>query len=117
MIILKGRPLRQKRVRAKIKGTLQVPRINIFRSNQRFYGSLINDALGETLAAVSDKEAKIGKGKTNTKTEKAYKVGVLLGEKAKKKKIKKVVFDRAGYKYHGRVRAFAEGARSEGLEF
>lgn len=115
MTVLKSRPLRQKRIRAKIKGTLKVPRLNVFRSNQRFYSSLIDDTLGETLVAVSDREVKSSKGKP--KAEKAYEVGVLLSEKAKKKKIKKVVFDRAGYKYHGRVRAFAEGARSGGLEF
>jgi large subunit ribosomal protein L18 len=112
---LKGRPLRQKRIRSKVKGTLAAPRLSVFRSNQRFYGSLIDDALGKTLAAASDREVKSGKGKP--KTEKAYEVGVLISEKAKKKKIKKVVFDRSGYKYHGRVRAFAEGARSGGLEF
>lgn len=115
MTVLKGRKLRQKRIRVKIKGTSSVPRLNVFRSNQHLQGSLIDDVLGKTAISIYDREVKSGKGKT--KTEKAYEVGVLLGEKAKKKRIKKVIFDRAGYKYHGRVRAFAEGARAGGLEF
>ena len=113
MIRLSGRKKRQKRVRAKIKGTLERVRLNIFRSNLHIYGSLVDDK-GKVIFSVNDKEVKDKKG---TGTEKAYKVGLLLGEKAKFKKITKVVFDRAGYKYHGRVRALAEGAREGGLKF
>ena len=113
MIKLSGRKKRQKRVRAKIKGTLERVRLNIFRSNLHIYGSLVDDK-GKVIFSVNDKEVKDKKG---TGTEKAYKVGLLLGEKAKFKKITKVVFDRAGYKYHGRVRALAQGAREGGLKF
>ena len=113
MIRFSGRKKRQKRVRAKIKGTLERVRLNIFRSNLHIYGSLVDDK-GKVIFSVNDKEVKDKKG---TGTEKAYKVGLLLGEKAKFKKITKVVFDRAGYKYHGRVRALAQGAREGGLKF
>ena len=113
MIRSSGRKKRQKRVRAKIKGTLERVRLNIFRSNLHIYGSLVDDK-GKVIFSVNDKEVKDKKG---TGTEKAYKVGLLLGEKAKFKKITKVVFDRAGYKYHGRVRALAQGAREGGLKF
>ena len=113
MIRSSGRKKRKKRVRAKIKGTLERVRLNIFRSNLHIYGSLV-DNKGKVIFSVNDKEVKDKKG---TGTEKAYKVGLLLGEKAKFKKITKVVFDRAGYKYHGRVRALAQGAREGGLKF
>ena len=113
MIRSSGRKKRQKRVRAKIKGTLERVRLNIFRSNLHIYGSLV-DNKGKVIFSVNDKEVKDKKG---TGTEKAYKVGLLLGEKAKFKKITEVVFDRAGYKYHGRVRALAQGAREGGLKF
>ncbi len=109
-----GRALRQKRIRSKIKGTLSIPRLNVFRSNQHIYGSMIDDVTGKTLISVSDKELK--KSGQKNKTEKAFEAGVLIAGKAKKKKIQKAVFDRAGYKYHGRVKAFAEGARSEGIK-
>ena len=109
-----GRALRQKRIRSKISGTSSIPRLNVFRSNQHLYGSLIDDVSGKTLISVSDKELK--KTDKKTKTEKAYEAGVLISEKAKKKKIQKAVFDRAGYKYHGRVKAFAEGAKSGGIK-
>src|SRR3989304_4061991 len=114
MIRSSGRKKRQKRVRAKIKGTFERVRLNIFRSNLHIYGSLVDDDKGKVIFSVNDKEVKDKKG---TGTEKAYKVGLLLGEKAKFKKITKVVFDRAGYKYHGRVRALAQGAREGGLKF
>ena len=129
---------RHKRVRAKIIGTAQVPRLCIFRSNKYIYGQLIDDNKGKTLLSVSDKEIKKPKQKlekkkpasakaTAGKEEKdiirtgkvavAYEVGKLLAEKALKNKVKKIVFDRGGYKYHGRVKAVAEGARDAGLIF
>ncbi len=110
-----GRRDRQKRVRAKIKGTKDIPRLNVFRSNLYIYGSLIHDEAGKTILSVNDKEIK--KREDKTKVEKAFEVGILLGERAKTKKIKKAVFDRAGYKYHGRVKALAEGTRKGGLSF
>ena len=112
---LEKRKIRHRRIRSKVKGTSTIPRLSVFRSNQYFYGSIVNDDLGETILSVNDKESKKARGKT--KTELAYEAGVIIGEKAKKKKIKKVVFDRSGYKFHGRVGAFAQGARKGGLEF
>lgn len=128
-------------MRAKIFGTPKTPRLCVFRSNQHIYAQLINDEKGETLASASDLE--LNEKRTNTethrKTEKqkrpsvssekisdsvflkkalvAYEVGKLVAQKANSKKIKKVVFDRGGYKYHGRVKAVAEGARKGGLKF
>ena len=112
---LEKRKIRHRRIRSKVKGTSTIPRLSVFRSNQYFYGSIVNDELGETILSVNDKESKKARGKN--KTELAYEAGVIIGEKAKKKKIKKVVFDRSGYKFHGRVGAFAQGARKGGLEF
>lgn len=109
-----GRSLRKKRIRSKVSGTPAVPRLSVFRSNLHVYGSVVDDISGKTLVSVNDKELK--KSDKKTKTEKAYEVGVLISEKAKKKRIQKVVFDRAGYKYHGRVKALAEGARSGGMK-
>ncbi|MBN1325669.1 50S ribosomal protein L18 [Candidatus Falkowbacteria bacterium] len=109
------REARRKRVRAKILGTEKKPRLNIFRSLNHIYAQLVNDLSGKTMFSASDLELK---GKTKaTKTEKAKEVGKLLASKASVKGIKQVVFDRAGYKYHGRVKAVADGARESGLEF
>lgn len=137
---------RHRRVRAKISGTNKVPRFCVFRSNKHIYAQLIDDEQGKTLVAVSDqglKKPKISAGggsvfggknkklKTqikNKKTEEtqkpltgekalAYEVGKLIAEKAIKNKIEKVVFDRGGYQYHGRVKAVADGARDGGLKF
>lgn len=108
------RHLRHKRVRAKITGTSKVPRLCIFRSNKHIYVQLIDDEKRKTLVSVKDSEIKkINKGKIII----AKEVGKLLAEKALVKKYKKVVFDRAGFKYHGRVKALAEGAREAGLKF
>ena len=105
---------RHKRVRAKIKGTSKVPRFCVFRSNKHVYGQLIDDENKKTLLSAKDSEVKkTTKGKITI----AKEVGKLLAEKALAKKYKKVVFDRGGYKYHGRVRALAEGAREAGLKF
>ena len=107
---------RHKRVRAKIFGTAARPRLCVFRSAEHIYAQLINDEKGVVMAAASDLELKKSK-KKKTKTEKAFEVGGLIAEKALKKKIEKVAFDREGYKYHGRVKAIAEGAREGGLVF
>lgn len=103
---------RHRRVRSKIQGTAAIPRLCIFRSLKYIYAQIINDQTGKTLVSVNDSQIKKG-----NKTEKAKLVGKSLAEKALTKKIKKIVFDRAGYKYHGRVQALAEGAREGGLEF
>lgn len=102
------------RVRKKITGTEKVPRLVVFRSNKHIYAQVINDANGETIVAASDQ--KLAKVKVS-KVELAKKVGLNLANLARKKNIKNVVFDRAGYKYHGRVKALADGAREGGLNF
>ena len=105
---------RHGRVRAKINGTKEIPRFSVFRSNKDLFIQMIDDAEGKTLFSVSGKEIK-EKGKT--KLEMASLLGELTAEKANKINLKKVVFDRGGYKYHGRVKAVADGARKGGLEF
>jgi len=103
---------RHKRVRAKIKGTANVPRLCVFRSNSHIYAQLIDDTHSKTLALEKDFGIKI-KGKQ----EKAKEVGKQIALKAQELKIKQVVFDRGGFKYHGRVKAVADGAREGGLIF
>jgi len=113
-----ARERRHRRVRGKVEGTAQRPRLNIFRSLDNIYAQVIDDVAGHTLASAStvDKEAaKQVEGKN--KVEAAKIVGKLLGERAKSAGIDTVVFDRGGYRYHGRVAALAEGAREAGLEF
>lgn len=111
----KARLKRHIRVRAKISGTAERPRLNVFRSAKHIYAQLINDVKGETLVSASTVEKSFS-GVSGNK-EAAHKVGVLVAEKAKKAGISKVVFDRGGYLYHGRVKELAEGAREGGLEF
>jgi large subunit ribosomal protein L18 len=106
-----GRERRHRRVRAKVAGTPERPRLVVFRSLKHIYAQIVDDAAHRTLLTVSDSELK---GK---KTEKSSAVGKLVAEKAKAAGIKRVVFDRAGYRYHGRVKAVADGAREGGLEF
>jgi len=108
-----GRLRRHNRVRAKVFGTKEVPRLSVFRSNRGFFIQLIDDTEGKTLASVDSKELK-GKMK---KTDAAKEGGKLIAKKAVEKKISKAVFDRGGYRYHGRVKAVAEGAREGGLIF
>jgi len=109
------REQRRARVRKKIFGTASKPRMSVFRSNKYIYVQLIDDEVGKTLVSVSKEAKKLHEGKR--KTEAAYEAGKLLAEKAKKKKISSVVFDRSGYKYHGRVQKIAEGAREGGIIF
>jgi large subunit ribosomal protein L18 len=111
--MLKPRKRRHKRIRAKIKGTESCPRVCVFRSNQHIYAQLIDDEKNNILAQASDVSFK--KGLTNI--EKAKKVGEIIAKFAEEKKISEIVFDRAGYKYHGRVRALAESIREKGLKF
>jgi len=124
---------RHKTIRAKVFGTSKVPRLCVFRSNQYMYAQLIDDEKGKTLVAASDRELKKSpRGKKIEGKEQeirtgkvaiAYKVGKLIAKKALEKTtpthhpIEKVVFDRGGYKYHGRVKALVEGAREGGLKF
>jgi len=105
---------KKQKIRAKIRGNKDCPRLSVFRSNKGMYLQLIDDSAGKTLIGVYTKELK---GSKSDKTESALALGKLLAEKAKKKKIEKAVFDRGGYKYHGRVKAAAEGARKGGLIF
>lgn len=108
-----NRVKRHKKVRAKVFGTAEIPRLNVYRSNKSLFIQLIDDQAELTLASINDKEIKSGK----TKTDKAKEAGKLIAEKAKKANIKKVVFDRGGFQYHGRIKAMADGAREGGLEF
>lgn len=101
------------KIRRKIKGTAKRPRLVIYKSLLYTYAQLVNDEKGQILAASSDVKEKT-KG---TKSEKAHKVGMEIAKKAVDKKITEVVFDRGGYKYHGRVKAVAQGAREGGLKF
>jgi large subunit ribosomal protein L18 len=105
---------RRRRVRAKIVGTAERPRLSVFRSNRGVFAQLIDDADGRTIAAVNWIEADLRKLEP---MEQAKKVGELIAERAKEAGIESCVFDRGGYRYHGRVRALAEGAREGGLRF
>jgi len=135
---IEQRERRHHRIRAKVKGTKGVPRLSIFRSNRGLYVQLIDDEKGKTLVSASGEEM-VGESKIKSpklkvkskviktkrrkikkkiaKLEQAREVGKLIAKKALKKKIQKIVFDRGGYKYHGRVKAVAEGAREGGLNF
>jgi large subunit ribosomal protein L18 len=99
-----------------VAGSAERPRLAVFRSINQIYAQVIDDSTGHTLAAASSMEAKL-KGVGGTKTERAKQVGSLIGDRAKAAGVERVVFDRAGFKYHGRIRALAEGARESGLEF
>ena len=106
---------RHRRVRAKIYGTEERPRLCVFKSNKHIYAQIINDEKGFTLASASDLEIK--DLKKDKKIDLAQKVGELIAKKAKDKKIEIVVFDRGGFRYHGRVKTLAEEARKQGLQF
>ena len=110
------RQSRHARVRAKVSGTTSIPRLNVFRSNNNIFAQIIDDEASKTLVSASsiDKELKLENGGN---VDAAVKVGELLAKRAKKAKISKVVFDRGGYLYHGRVKALADAARENGLEF
>ena len=114
----KVRVRKHARVRAKIKGTAEQPRLCVFRSNKHIEAQIIDDVAGKTLVSASTYEKSIADSlKGKTKSEQAYLIGEEVAKRAKKKGIKTVVFDRAGYLYIGRVKSLAEGARSAGLEF
>ena len=115
--MISNRQKRHKRVRAKIHGSDKCPRLCVFRSNKHIYAQLIDDDKNKIIGAAKDAELKIKKREIKGKIDIATKVGELIAKKAIEKKISKVVFDRGGYKYHGRVKALSEGARKEGLKF
>jgi large subunit ribosomal protein L18 len=104
------------RIRKKLSGSQERPRLTVFRSNKQIYAQLVDDLTGKTLLAVSSLDKAIAENKVK-KTEQAKLVGKLAAEKSKEAGIKEVVFDRNGYLYHGRVKAFADAAREGGLKF
>jgi large subunit ribosomal protein L18 len=106
---------RKKRIRAKVQGTSERPRLSVFRSNKHVYAQIINDETKQTLTGASEQELKLA-AKTN-KSGRAKEIGLLIAKKAATKKVTAVVFDKGSYKYHGRVKAVAEGAREGGLKF
>ncbi len=105
---------RRRRVRAKVNGTAERPRISVFRSNRGIVAQLVDDDAGRTLAAVNWTESEL---RSLPRMEQATKAGALLAERAKAAGVEDAVFDRGGYRYHGRVKALAEGAREGGLAF
>ena len=107
------RERRHKRVRRKVSGTAERPRLSVYRSNVHIYAQLIDDYAGHTLAAADSREV----GEAESRTEAARKVGELIARRGVDAGIESVVFDRGGNRYHGRVAALAEGARSGGLKF
>ncbi len=111
-----SRSRRHSRVRKKVVGTTERPRLVVFRSTRHIEAQIVDDTVGKTLAAASTMEADL-RAAEGDKTAKATSVGKLLGDRAKAAGVSKVVFDRGGYRYHGRVAAVADGAREAGLEF
>jgi large subunit ribosomal protein L18 len=113
-----ARQRRHRRARNKAVGTVERPRLNVFRSLKHIYAQVIDDEQGHTLVAASTLDPEL-RGKLNglNKIEQARSVGRLVGERALARGVKQVVFDRGGYKYHGRVKALAEGSREAGLDF
>jgi large subunit ribosomal protein L18 len=108
-----ARSRRHKRIRGRLAGTAERPRISVYRSNRAIYAQAVDDVTGTTVVAARSGEVDAGGDKTAV----AGRVGLLLAERAKAKGIEAVVFDRSGYLYHGRVKALAEGAREGGLQF
>jgi large subunit ribosomal protein L18 len=105
---------RRRRVRAKVRGTAERPRLSVFRSNRGIQAQVIDDVNGHTLAAVNWTEGDL---KSLARADQAKKAGELLAERAKSAGVESVIFDRGGYRYHGRVKALADGAREGGLKF
>jgi large subunit ribosomal protein L18 len=105
---------RRRRVRSKVRGTAERPRVSVFRSNRGIFAQLVDDEHGRTLAAVNWTEPEL---RSLSRMEQASRVGTLLAERAKEAGVERAVFDRGGYRYHGRVKALAESAREGGLDF
>jgi large subunit ribosomal protein L18 len=112
-----ARQKRHRRIRVRLSGTEQRPRLSVFRSLHHIYAQLVDDARGLTLASASTVEAEARAEASGTKSDRARAVGKALADRAREHGIRSVVFDRGGYLYHGRVKALAEGAREAGLEF
>jgi len=110
-----ARTRRHTRVRKRVRGTAERPRLAVFRSNKYIYAQVIDDTVGRTLASASSQETDLRSSTLNITT--AAKVGELLAGRAKDAGVSAVVFDRGGYKYHGKVKALADAARESGLEF
>ena len=111
-----ARRKRQQRIRLTVNGSTQRPRLSVFRSLGQIYAQVIDDSTGRTLAAASSLETGL-RGAAGPKSELARRVGTLVAERARAAGVSTVVFDRAGFRYHGRIRALAEAARESGLEF
>jgi len=115
MILSRGK--RHKRIRAKIHGRTDRPRLCVFRSNKHIYAQIIDDDKNKIIVSAKDLELKTGKQELKNNKDTAFKIGELIAKKAQEKKISQVVFDRSGYKYHGKIKSLAEGARKGGLKF
>ena len=111
-----ARRKRHDRIRLRLEGTESRPRLAVFRSNIHIYAQVIDDGTGKTLAAASTVEKEL-RGSKQTKTEEAAVVGRLIAERAKTAGVERVVFDRAGFRYHGRIKSLADAAREAGLDF
>jgi len=112
-----SREKRKKRIRKKISGTPDRPRLSVFRSAKHIYAQIIDDSTGVTLVAASTLDKELNDSSFENKSVAAVKVGETVAERAKKKGIEQVIFDRNGYIYHGRVKALSQGAREAGLKF
>ena len=112
-----ARRRRHKRVRRKVSGTVSQPRLCVFRSLKYIYAQIIDDDKNKTIVSAKDLELKEGKKDVKNNKDTAFKIGELVAKKALEKKIIEVVFDRGGYKYHGKIKSLAEGARKGGLKF
>ena len=108
---------RKFRIRKKISGTTECPRLSVFRSSRHIYAQIVDDSKGQTLVSASTLDKELKGSAFENKTAAAVKIGTLVAERAKAKGIESVVFDRNGYIYHGRVKALSEGAREAGLNF
>jgi large subunit ribosomal protein L18 len=108
---------RRAAIRKTLSGSSERPRLVVFRSNKNIYAQIIDDSKGITLTSMSSKAKDFAQNEAKTKTEISYEVGLQLGKKALEAGITSIAFDRAGYKYHGRVKALADGARKAGLDF
>ncbi|HYY29424.1 MAG TPA: 50S ribosomal protein L18 [Chthoniobacterales bacterium] len=118
MAIVNRTKIRHKRIRRRVFGSPERPRLAVHFSGQHIYAQVIDDAAGKTVAAASTLEASVkGSGRTNANVQKAEKIGALVAERSLQKNIKTVVFDRGGFSYHGKVKALADAARAGGLEF
>jgi large subunit ribosomal protein L18 len=111
-----ARQKRHDRIRLHLEGTESRPRLAVFRSNNHIYAQVIDDASGRTLATASTVEKEL-RGSKETKTQEAASVGKLVAERAKSAGVERVVFDRAGFRYHGRIKSLADAAREAGLDF